>query len=398
MGKPNILDVSPMGIYPPRNGGHLRIYNLNLELSNYYNIFSFSQGIRRFELKFPIKPWITKINENYIEYRYINTPLLILMGLITDYGMLCFNDQIHTILNSRILKQKVKECDIIQVHHPWQFKYIYDIKPENTPIILNGQNVEYDLFKQTMKMILSKKLLNIIREKEKFALENADIIFMVSEGDKNRIQELYGVSKSEIHVIPNGTNISKTNIPSQEERENLKIHYGFEGKVLILFTGSKHLPNIEAIDNIISIAKKINNDSNNVILVAGRCGDGFKNKKYEKIVFTGYVDNMDDYFKMSNIAINPMLSGSGTNIKLLEYMAYGLPIITTEIGARGLDIENKKHAIVCDINEFPYWIEELSNNKSITIKLGANARKLAEEKYDWKIIAEKINNIYKQLV
>jgi glycosyltransferase involved in cell wall biosynthesis len=301
------------------------------------------------------------------------------------------------IYNPKILKSKIRDCDIIQIEHPWQFKYAYNIKPEETPIILNGQNVEYDLIKQIAKGVLRDKIIKTVWKKEKFAVENADVVFMVSEEDKDRTHELYNISKSKIHVVPNGTNIPK-NILNYKDKEKIKEKYGFKNKKLILFVGSAYLPNIEAVNKIIEISNSLKHLNNVLFLVVGRVGELFSHKKYNTIVFTGLVEDVTDYFKMADIAINPMLSGSGTNIKMLEYMAYGLPIITTEIGARGLDIENKKHAVICGIDEFPYWIEELSNNEDLRTKLGTSARKLTEEKYDWKNIAKKVDSIYKKLI
>jgi glycosyltransferase involved in cell wall biosynthesis len=247
------------------------------------------------------------------------------------------------------------------------------------------------------KGFLADKIIEMVWKKEKFAVENADVVFMVSKEDKNRTHELYGVPKSKIYVIPNGTNIPNSTI-TNEKKENLKEKYKLKNKKIILFTGSTHPPNIEAVNKIIKMSKFFKHFDNVLFLVVGGIGEAFKHKKYNNIIFTGLVDNIADYFNMADIAINPMLSGGGTNIKMLEYMAYGLPIITSEVGARGLDIKNKNHAIVCKINEFSYWIETLLNDEDLRIKLGTNARTLAEEKYDWKIIAKKVDSIYKKLV
>jgi glycosyltransferase involved in cell wall biosynthesis len=88
-----------------------------------------------------------------------------------------------------------------------------------------------------------------------------------------------------------------------------------------------------------------------------------------------------------------MLSGSGTNIKMLDYMAAGLPVITTPVGARGLDIENHNNAIICDVSKFPEKIRELTNDKDLYARLSRNGRKLVVEKYDWENIAERMAKI-----
>ena len=392
-----ILDISPVGVYPPNAGGHLRIHNLNLELSKYHEIFLFSQNIRKFEFKFPIRSWLTKINDNYAEYRYINMSTLLTSYIFSRWKIPNLSlDEILRVYNPKILKNKVSDCDIIQVELPWQFKYLYNIKPQDKPIILNGHNVEYDLIKQIAKGFLADKILETVWIKEKFAVENADVVFMVSEEDKNRVHKLYDISKSKIYVIPNGVNITEQ-IVTNEEKEKLKVHYGFKNKKIVLFIGGVHYPNIEAVNKIIKMSKNVR-DNNVLFLVVGRCGEGFKKRKYKNIIFTGLVDDVKDYFKMVDIAINPILSGSGTNLKMLEYLASGLPTITTKVGARGLGIEDGGDAIISEIEDFPEWITDLLYEDGLYAKLKENGRNLAEKKYDWKKIAEKQMGVYEKLL
>ena len=54
-----------------------------------------------------------------------------------------------------------------------------------------------------------------------------------------------------------------------------------------------------------------------------------------------------------------MMSGSGTNINMLDYMAAGLPIISTSVGARGLNLKNHSDTIICNISKFPLQIKKI---------------------------------------
>ena len=91
--------------------------------------------------------------------------------------------------------------------------------------------------------------------------------------------------------------------------------------------------------------------------------------------------------KTSDYAINPMFSGAGTNLKILEYFAAGLPVITTEFGTRGLD--NTKVDIYL-IEERATKIDPKEVEKIDTYK----NRKYVEKNFDWRLIAEK----YRQLI
>jgi glycosyltransferase involved in cell wall biosynthesis len=397
-----LLVVSPLGVYPPKGGGETRIYNINLKLSKHDNIdkvYLFSQGVRFFELKFPPKSWFTEINEKYVEYRFINS-MTILSSYITNF----FNIQpifYGNILEKSKPKQFVKELknsDIIKVEFPWQFEFIFRNNSKSAPVILDEHNVELYLMKQTIRNIplISGKLINIIKRKEEFACKNADAIFTVSDDDKKRLSEIYNISNKKIHVIPNGVD-AEFYTTSFEEKEEIKNRLGLTNKRIVLFTGWGYPPNIEATQKIIKISNKIKN-KNVLFLVVGRCGETFKNIKKDNILFTGYIDDITPYFKVADIAINPMLSGGGTNIKMLEYMASGLPVISTPIGARGLDIVNNEHAIIANIDDFPEKLEELLNDEEMQKNLSQNGRKLVEEKYDWGKIAEKEMRILEKMV
>ena len=95
-----------------------------------------------------------------------------------------------------------------------------------------------------------------------------------------------------------------------------------------------------------------------------------------------------ELYESADVALNPMLSGSGTNIKMLDYMAAGLPVISSSTGARGLEIESYTHTIVCELPDFPGKIRDVLEDDQLRSRLIVNGRKLVQDKYDWKRIAE----------
>jgi len=104
-----------------------------------------------------------------------------------------------------------------------------------------------------------------------------------------------------------------------------------------------------------------------------------------------------DILKIVDIAINPMMSGSGTNIKVLGYLSAGIPTITTPTGARGLDLIDREHVLICDLMDFPKKIIELLADDHLADSFKRNGRKLVEDRFDWDIIvndmSEKIAGI-----
>ena len=101
-------------------------------------------------------------------------------------------------------------------------------------------------------------------------------------------------------------------------------------------------------------------------------------------------DEKKELLKISDIAINPMLSGSGTNIKVLAYLSAGVPTITTPVGARGLDLIHQEHAIICDIGDFPEKIRELLSDDHLADTLKKTGRNLVEKRYEWDLIVQEM--------
>lgn len=400
-----IVNLTSFPIYPPASGGQLRVYNLNLMLSRKHEISIFSLGIRNSSEVRTLKSiYITKIDDNYVEYRYVD-PLsrALAKGIIPGtLRTLMISRTLNKNLQKK-LKKTLLESDLVQVELPWLFEYVYKIKPLDVPIILDEHDVAYELYegrfkKHQMLFPILNVPLKKLKEKEKFALENSDVVFVPSRRDKYKLSREFGVSPAKIHVVPNGVNTGVLKPPKAYERNRLKEEFGVGNKTVILFTGSVHWPNLEAIPKIIDLAKKVQNKEL-LFLIVGSAGEKFKyHANMENVIITGKVSDITPYFKLADIAINPVTSGSGTNLKMLEYMSAGLPVITTKFGARGLDIKNGKHAITCNLKEFPKWIEFLSENEQLREKLGKNGRKLIEKKYDWKIIAEKVDKIYRKLI
>lgn len=396
-----IFVVSPIGVYPPKSGGSLRINNLNLALSKNHDIYLLSQGIRRFELSSILKKsWISKINSKYEEYRFVNILSITVSYFLTSCTKCLppiFSGTFLNIFGPSVLYEQMKDATIIQVEHPWQFEFIYKNKPSKTPIILVEHNVEFNLLEQTMRSnsIIMRRLLKICKNKEEYAVKKADAVFAVSKDDAEKLCEEFHISESKVHVIPNGVDISRFVPCAKSEKEKIKSSIGLNGKKVVLFTGWKHKPNFEAVNEIFKIAENTSNE-NIFFLVAGRVGDSFADKK--NVLFTGYVDDIFTYFKVADLAINPMISGSGTNLKILEYLASGIPTITTKVGARGLDIENGKHAIISEIEDFPKWIDILFENFDLYKMLEINGRELVKDKYDWNKIAKKQIEVYEQLL
>ena len=116
------------------------------------------------------------------------------------------------------------------------------------------------------------------------------------------------------------------------------------------------------------------------------------------VTVTGYVPDTRVYFNQATVFISPMRSGSGLQVKHLEAMAMGIPIVTTTIGSRGIEaIENQDLVVADTPNNFANHVNMLLDDRELRRSIGNSGRKLIEEKYNWQILGKQLNEVYSQI-
>ena len=273
--------------------------------------------------------------------------------------------------------------------HPYLFELSKHVG-KGKLIVYESVDVEYLLKKDYVQ---DTRLSEKIKETERKACIKSDIILATSEEDKKNLVDLYEVDGQKISVASNGVDISKIQFINEDEKTRAKSIAELSNHPTILFVGSWHPPNLEALEFIVdNLANKIDDC---VILVVGSIRDYYlqKHKALPKNVMAfGTVDEEEKYeiYKLADIAINPMFSGSGTNLKMLDYMSAGIPTISTETGARGLKAIDSKHVIICSPDLIHGKIRDLLGSKDLRDKLRRSGRAHVEESYSWEKIAKSV--------
>ena len=253
--------------------------------------------------------------------------------------------------------KRISCAKIVIFEGPWQF-YLFREKLEEKIVIYDSHNIESKLRKGNPWEGYTFKL-------EQELINRSDMIITVTESDKEEMINLYNASTDKIICIPEGfmtTNQKWCGIDSKE----------------FVFIGSAYLPNIEAVKNLILIAKEFPDFKFKII---GSVCDSIKKRGTPKNVeFLGIVDEFrkEKEICSSLAALNPVTSGSGRNLKMNDYISYGVPIITTEIGARGFDQTLKDHFIISDIAGFPERIRDLKGTADNLLSNSAFFIKYAE--------------------
>jgi glycosyltransferase involved in cell wall biosynthesis len=107
--------------------------------------------------------------------------------------------------------------------------------------------------------------------------------------------------------------------------------------------------------------------------------------------FTGAVDDVKPWYNKAAISVVPLLTGSGTRLKILEAMGMGVPIISTAIGAEGIDYTDGREIVIADKeSDFANKVIALLKNKVQRINMSKEARKLVSVQYDWNVVGDKM--------
>jgi len=384
--KMNILIISPTAdILDRKKGDQIRINSIATQMRNIgYNIVCLEQekfldGEENFEFRM-------------VGFKKCTPPFLV------DLNPFFYYTLYKTLREENI--------HLIQISFPTGMiatKIITKLLGLRKPIVYDAHNVEGVKVKEykdptlpLYKRIVAPIYIPIL---ERMAVKLANNILSVSQRDKELFIKKYNVDHEKITIIPSGTNI--LNLKSLEDRSDVRKKFGVKlEEIIIVFHGTyTYYPNKEAADLIIDyIAPKIGELYHNVnFIIAGK---DVPEIEEDNVICVGFIDDLQSLLNASDIAIVPLSHGGGTKLKIFDYMGVGLPIVTTKKGIEGINAKNGEEAIIVDdVNEkFVDAIKYLIDNKQEREKIGANARRLAEEGYDWDKIGDKLDKLYREIL
>jgi glycosyltransferase involved in cell wall biosynthesis len=175
-----------------------------------------------------------------------------------------------------------------------------------------------------------------------------------------------------------------------------------ENEISFFHIGSMNWqPNIEGMNWFLeNVWKKVTEKHSTLSLALAGKGNKnfFSNKNYNNLQVFDFVENAQQFMNEHNIMIVPLLSGSGMRIKIMEGLALGKPVITTTIGAEGIEVTHNENIFIADTpEEMIQTIEFCRNNVEKCKEIGKNARKLIEKKYSKEIITKNLKEFLEKI-
>lgn len=344
--------------------------------------------------------------KSFNHYRHIWTanvdnrlkPLDAFLNLFSaqSYHIQRFISKEYADLLSSILREHT--FDVIQLETLYLTPYI-DIIRQNSDakIVLRSHNVEFEIWERLAKNetnFLKKQYLQLLTKKlcnyEIAQLHKVDAILAITERDLE-LYRSYGFEEEGI-VVPIGLDVASYKMEEES----------FHKPLSISFIGSLDWqPNLEGLRLFLTNTWNILHKAfpNLEFHIAGRnTPDEIKNINLPNVIVHGEVPDAQDFISQHSLMLVPLLSGGGMRAKILEAMALGKIVLSTNVGIEGIPVTNGEEAYIANTSEdFRAAIHYCFAQNGELLQMGKQARHFIEKNYDNKYIAEKVIQFYYEL-
>lgn len=383
MGKLKVLITTFHSLYPISHGGIVRVIEEAKFLSkNNVEVHLIGNKTRTEDLKMLEKELGIHLY-SLSWFSYISSGLFGKIGL---YNLGWFYNPFISFELGK-LARKIKP-EIVQAEFIYEGYQVSKIcKKMKLPFILSEHNVENILHPAIYSHEI--KICNM-----------ANFVTTVSEHDQNELKKM-GV-KSPIKIIPNGVNTKKFQFNS-EKRKILRQKYRFApSDIVLVYHGTlAYYPNKVASQFLkYSLMPTIHKLNPRIKLLLIGPKHEFNISDYIVELNEVPSDEFPDYLGIGDVAAGPLTSGSGTRLKILEYLSVGIPVVSTKIGIEGIPVIDGEHVLLTNGNvpDVISKINQLISDIPLRERLINNGRKLVIERYDWEMIFKDILDIYQKVL
>ena len=395
-----ILQICPKVPYPPIDGGCIAANNIAqglIELGHTVKVLALSTPKHR--------PDIALENDEYVrntgfEYSDIDTRVTVVdavknLLLNRSYNIYRFY--------SEEFESKIVSCltsatyDVVLFESAYTALYLPAVKATSSAVnVYRSHNIEHEIWRGTQALEtnpLKKVYLGVLaRQLERFerAMFNAfDGIASISSEDTRKIIEM--AEAVPVRTIPFGVDTSKV-VSERRPESNTVFHLG----------SMDWVPNQDGIrwflENVWPPLIEKHPDA--TLHLAGRSmPDWLKNLTQENVKIIGEVTNAYDFMASKGVMVVPLFSGSGMRIKIIEGLALKKAIISTTLGAAGIDYVNGEQMLIANTaSEFIDKISFLLSDERRRDRLGRAAETLAKTVYKNQAVAMNLSGFLSELI
>ena len=239
--------------------------------------------------------------------------------------------------------------------------------------------------------IIDKLEISRLVKAEKI-INHYNLCLVCSEEDKRYLEKVH--KSDDIDLLLNGVDLSTFDVGEGHD-------YTIDDS--ILFTGNMdYAPNVDAVvyfsKNILPILLE-QRPSLQFVIAGQRPVNAVQQLASENIKITGFIPQLQDIYKESAVLVAPLRFGAGTQNKVLEAMAMGLPVVCTNIGFEGLQIESGEGALLAkNDKQFVQHVLNLLESKDLRERVGLKGVQIAENKFSWDVVSKNLETHFQSVL
>jgi sugar transferase (PEP-CTERM/EpsH1 system associated) len=398
-----VLFLSPRQCWPPQSGAKLREYYLlralALECDVEYAYFSEANAsaVSPEDLSFPVSVHAVPKPPMY-------RPTQLLQGLLGPWPLPVVNYTAPAMQETVRRIASGKQFDVIHLDsiHMVRYGAMLQVAGSNAFIVYDWHNIESEAMQRygetvdslphrTYAALTARKLACLER---RILRESAGHVVCSS---REREQLLDIVPSARVATIENGVDCAYFARPEDSAASSsASPHFIYVGSM-------DYFPNIDAVthfaQHVWPAVRKQTPDAKLSIVGARPVPAVQALSEIPGITVTGTVPDVRPYYHDATASIVPLRTGGGTRLKILESMAAGVPVVSSTLGAEGLDVLPEADILIAEPDDATRWatlLAELATSPPRREALASNALRLVRERYDWPILGQKLVRLYRE--
>lgn len=404
-----ILMLAPYPPFPPQSGGALRIYNLVRGLSIHHEVWCLTcvADDEQHEALQPLRGLCRVVTVRGLLPRSIaRRAWSTLTARLPDMALRNASPAYGAALQTLVQGQRF---DVVQAESIEMGNYGLMARSASSKplLVLDEFNAEYVLQRRAALTDLQRTLrsrspralvggsYSLVQWRKLLAYERSllqayDRVLAVSSEDRTALHKI--APRTEIDIIPNGVDTTYFNAARRPT----------SGWHDLVFTGTLNFrPNIDAVlwfaNEVFPRIKMQQPDARFVIVGKNPSPAILALHTNTDICVHSNVPDVRPFIAEAAAYVVPMRMGGGVRLKVLEALSMQVPVISTSMGAEGVEggYDGTHVVLADDAAQFARRVVDVINDSALAQRLGAAGRQLALERYDWRVIVPRLEQIYK---
>jgi len=373
--------------YPPYRGDKLKIWNLAKRLSKHHELHLYTIAQEKEELQH-LEILKTVFKEVHIVY--LPKWKSVLNSAFAVFGKTPFQVAFFLSLSfAKILNQVLQkdEFDAIHIQHIRMSRYFKNLPKNNTVLDLPDAFSLYWKRRTDrarwpwLRWFAAVEQKRLLRMEGSF-LKEFPLTLVCSEEDKQYLSEF---TNANIQVLPNGVD---TDVFYPRET----IHHE---PYRLLFTGNMdYAPNVDAVEYFcaeILPRIEIGHPDVKFVIAGQRPVKRVLDLASDNVLVTGFVKDLSEEYAKAAVVVAPLRFGAGTQNKVLEALAMGVPVVCTQVGFKGLGIQNGEGAYMAqNTDEFAAEVNRLLDSEENRKMMAGKGIQKIVTTFGWDAVAAKL--------